>query len=321
VLDRLASLPAEAVVLLHGFRVPFHTEILRRIAGAHPAILMTHGMSTAPVTEMKGLHRPATYLRLLAEQRALSAALTQVEMITAPSQYAAAEIRKLYGGRIEPLTMGCDFAFWHPIPASASKAALRARLGLPSDAVILLSAGNFVPLKRFEALIATVESLEAARPCFLIIAGHGSPERTGALQRTMEPLARRGRGLLHPYVTGEALRDLYWASDLYVTRSVSEGSSVSVMKAMACGLPVVSTPVGETAERMAREGAGLLIPDDDRAWRAALQSALDARLPEALDRELARGVYDWRPIATRCVQLIQAAARRTAPDSAALASC
>lgn len=299
----LEALTPDARIVFHGFRVPCFAELLRRFAPRRPVAVIGHGMCTTPITEMNGWHRPLTYYRLLLEQRALRAALASVELITAQSDYAASEVRKVYDGRIERLTMGCDFEFWRP--SADAKPAVRRRLDLPLDRLVLLSTGNFVPFKRFDRLVRTLEGLPESRRPFLLIAGQGTDEARRQLAESMTRLTSRGHARLSPYVTGAALRDLYWAADCYVSRSVSEGSSVAVMKAMACGLPVITPPVGETAERMARHGIGLLLPDNDSAWATALGKLTRGSLPPAFDREAARGAYDWPLIAERCIGLLR----------------
>ncbi|HZS11900.1 MAG TPA: hypothetical protein VFA38_06595, partial [Nitrospirales bacterium] len=162
------GLSTDTIVVLHGFRVPFYIELLHHLRG-RPVVMMAHGMSIAPITELKGLHRPLTYYRLMTEQLALTAALRGASLITAPSDFACAQIRKVYDGHVERLTMGCDFHYWRPVPSPEAKRTLRERLGVPPDAIVLLTTGNFVPLKRFEPLIASLSDVAASRPFFLII--------------------------------------------------------------------------------------------------------------------------------------------------------
>jgi glycosyltransferase involved in cell wall biosynthesis len=109
---------------------------------------------------------------------------------------------------------------------------------------------------------------------------------------------------LHPFVTGEGLRDIYWASDLYVSVATDEGGPVSVMKAIACGLPVLSTPVGETAGRMKKYGVGKFVPVTKYdEWAKAILKILDKKIPRALDIKIARDAYDWPNVAKRFIRV------------------
>lgn len=299
----LDALPVgDALVILHGYRVPLHDEILWRAGRARrwPVLVLTHGMCRAPVSELGAPHRPLTYVDIVAEQVALWRALRHAAAITVQNWADARELRRVYRGRLERLTMGCDFDFWTPAPGGEARAALRAARGIAPGKTVLLATGNFVPRKQLDRLLEACAPLRERGDFLLLIAGHGDAAATARLRALCAPLAARGAAMLHPYVSGPALRELYWLSDVYASTSTAEGSSVGVMKAMACGLPVLTTPVGETWERMVAARAGRIIPVDGSApWTAAIAEILDGARPAPLDRDLARRAYDWSQIARR----------------------
>ena len=65
--------------------------------------------------------------------------------------------------------------------------------------------------------------------------------------------------------------------DVFVSPSHSEALSISIMEAMAMGLPCVCTNVGGTAEVIHNEDTGLLVPAHDPA---ALASAIERLLAQ-----------------------------------------
>jgi glycosyltransferase involved in cell wall biosynthesis len=137
---------------------------------------------------------------------------------------------------------------------------------------------------------------------FLITAGHGDEANTSLLASLAHPLVKQKKALLHPYVTGEQLRNLYWLSDLYVSVATNEGGPVSVMKAMACGLPVLSTPVGETADRMKKYGVGKFVPIKKYdEWVLAVIDTSAKGLPKPMDIRIARDAYHWPNVARRFI--------------------
>ena len=309
VLRRLGALRDRRILLvLHGFRVPFYGALLERLGPdrSWPILLVGHGMCTVPSTELRGLHWPLTYLDLALEHRRLRRELRWVDAVTAQCTYAAREISKVYRGPIERLTMGCDFDFWRPVPDNDVKRVLRAERGIGPSTLVLFASGNFVPLKQFDRLIESVDQIRAGADVLLVLAGHGDARHTGALAALVGRLRHPERVLIHPYVTGERLRELYWIADVYVSTSTAEGSSVAVMKAMACGLPVLTTPVGETWERMRARGVGAVIPVRDYAqWTRAIEEILAGAMPPALDQAAAQTAYDCSHVATRFVRLAE----------------
>ena len=308
-LARLAEASDLPMILhLHGFRIPFYSEAIARygVNKQFPIFIIGHGMSVVPMSEMRGLHRPLTYACLLFEQHKLVRQLRNVDVISAQSEFARREVQKVFRGRTEILTMGCDFEFWTPVPSVECKHSLRNSMGLSPSKTVFLSTGNFVALKQFDKLIRVVHQLSAREDFVLLIAGQGDQANTSQLQALCAPLVERGKAILHPYVTGERLRELYWASDLYVSTSTGEGASVSVMKAMACGLPVLSTPVGETSERMRRYGAGKFVSVDRYdEWPVAIEEILDKGMPPALDRAIAQEAYGWPQVARRFISVYE----------------
>jgi len=76
--------------------------------------------------------------------------------------------------------------------------------------------------------------------------------------------------------------DILRASDMFVLSSRVEGNPMSVMEAMAAGLPVVSTAVGGVPELVRAGETGLLVPSEDAA---ALAQAMQALVDDPVRRQ------------------------------------
>ena len=290
----------------YGFQSPFYQEILKIFGTAKkfPIFFLGLGMFKAPISEILEIHRPLTYLYLMIEYFCLKKLLRSVDVISELSDSALREVRRVYGGRIEKFTMWCDFDFWVPVPSKKLKMSIRDKLNFPREKTVFLASGNFIPRKQFDKLIEAFNSIQERDDFFLIIAGHGEDAYTRMLMSLAAPLIKQKKALLHPYVRGEGLRDLYWLSDLCISVATDEGCSVTVLEALACGLPVLSTAVGETAERMKKHGIGKLMPVRDYdEWIASIEYILDNGLPKPLDIQIAREAYHREYVATRFINI------------------
>jgi teichuronic acid biosynthesis glycosyltransferase TuaC len=69
----------------------------------------------------------------------------------------------------------------------------------------------------------------------------------------------------------------YQAADVLLCTSLSEGSPNVVKEALACDLPVVSTPVGDVPERLAGVSPSCVVSRDPRKFGEAIATILQAR--------------------------------------------
>jgi glycosyltransferase involved in cell wall biosynthesis len=89
-------------------------------------------------------------------------------------------------------------------------------------------------------------------------------------------------------VSFDELVDLYRHASLYVVSSDEEGLGLTILEAMACGRPVVSTRCGGPATTVVDGDTGRLVPvGNASALAEAMRSVLSD--PDAADRMGARG--------------------------------
>jgi glycosyltransferase involved in cell wall biosynthesis len=154
---------------------------------------------------------------------------------------------------VDILSNAVDFV--PPIPEDERDALRRAIIGDPKRPFVL-SVGRLTAAKGFPDLIDAFLIVRNRFPeAALVIAGGGRLIEDFKLQ-----IARLGLQK-HVFLLGRRndVPRLLASADIYVNSSHWEGTPVSVLEAMATGLPIVATTVGESPYLLA-EGAGMLVP-------------------------------------------------------------
>jgi glycosyltransferase involved in cell wall biosynthesis len=181
------------------------------------------------------------------------------------------------GARIRRIPNGVDTSRFAPAGA-AERARLRGAAGVPAGALAIY-AGRLAPEKGADVLLEAWAALAPETPATLCLVGDG-PERA-ALEARARALGIDGRVRF----AGARADVAPWlrAADLFVLPSRTEGLSVALLEAMACGLPVVATDVGATREAAGPDGAVVVPPGRPDALAAALATVLrDAGRARAL---------------------------------------
>lgn len=183
-------------------------------------------------------------------------------------------------GKVSVIYNGIDVG---TLPGADMRARVRLELGIPDDAVVIGTVARLDPVKDLHTLIRAVgqQGLQRA-PVILLVIGDGS-ERA-----RLEASAREvGAGSSVRFLGHrEDARDLLAACDVYANSSISEGISLTILEAMAAGLPVIATRVGGTPE-IVDATCGRLVPSRDPDALASTLAALaaDPILRQTLGRE------------------------------------
>lgn len=162
---------------------------------------------------------------------------------------------------------------------------IRAELGIPSDAVVLLFTGKLIPRKQPLLLAAGLEAMRHKDRVWLLVAGDGE------LREQAEAASRRALGdrvTFLGFVNQTQLPRCYVASDVFVMASLKETWGLVVNEAMTMGLPVVlSDRIGCREDLLLEGRTGLSFPHDDpRALAACLdQLVSDAELRKRMGQQ------------------------------------
>ena len=194
----------------------------------------------------------------------LCARFTDVLITINKEDYALAQ-KKMKAKRVEYVPgVGIDLNKFGQV--TVDKAAKRKELGIPADAILLLSAGELNANKNHETVIRAIADLDV----YYIIAGEGDLREH--LQSVIGELGLTERVKLLGHRTD--MTELYKAADAYVLPSIREGLNVSVMEAMASGMPVVCSRIRGNTDLIDENGGALFEPQSVEKCREAIISVL-----------------------------------------------
>lgn len=133
---------------------------------------------------------------------------------------------------------------------------------VPGTPPRVVTVGRFVPQKDYPTILRALSILrERGVPFAADLVGHGPLE--AAVRRDVERLGLSSSVILH--VDSPDIPEILRAADVYLSASLFEGTSNSVMEAMNAGLPVVATDVGDNARLVLDGQNGFLCPPRDPA--------------------------------------------------------
>ncbi|WP_089945541.1 glycosyltransferase [Candidatus Entotheonella palauensis] len=158
-----------------------------------------------------------------------------------------------------------------PLPLH-ERDAIRARLMGDASRILLISVGSLTPQKGFTDLVEAFALLRKTHPgAVLAIAGGGK------LHDHLNTHVRQLRLEGHVHLLGPRhdVPALLAASDVYVSSSHWEGLPVSILEAMATGLPIVGTRVGDVADLVPTDSGILVAPKQPEALARTLSSLCD----------------------------------------------
>lgn len=212
-------------------------------------------------------------------------ALRRVSRVIAVSEAVADRVRSesiFDAATIEVIHNGVDLARFQP-NAGARQDARRLFQAGPRDSYLVGMAGHLAPIKGQDEFIRAAALVASRRDDVTFVVAGEDKSRSGENRRRLErligDLGLGDRVRLQGWV--DDVPALLSALDLFVSPSRSEPFGLSIIEAMACGVPVVATKSEGAGEILEDGVTGLFVPLGDQE---ALAEAICAMLNDGRGR-------------------------------------
>ncbi|GHH85976.1 D-inositol 3-phosphate glycosyltransferase [Streptomyces sulfonofaciens] len=280
-----------------------------------PQVHAMHTMAKVKNASLAEGDTPEPAARVIGETQVVRAA----DRLVANTAEEAGELVHHYGAdpaKVAVVHPGVNLDVFRP---ADGRAAARARLGLPQDALIPLFAGRIQPLKGPDVLLRAVGALLEERPDLrsrIVVPVVGGPSGTGLarperLQKLAALLGIADVISFRPPVRQDQLADWFRAASLLVMPSYSESFGLVAIEAQAAGTPVLAAAVGGLPVAVRDGTTGFLVGGHEPAAYARVlrDFADDPSLTDRLGAAAARHAqsFGWGAAATATASVYSAA--------------
>ncbi len=303
--DRLRRTEPLDAVVIHQALAGFGPILSRRHA-ASQWIYVCHSLAHEEFeTRQESAQSPVQRLRQQVNLRARrwieQAVITRCDRVVVLSEFMRQRVMAVHGVSTDRIVLAPGATDPQAFMPVSNRRGLREALNLPVNRTLLFTVRNLVPRMGLENLLDAMAALGAARQgCTLVIGGEG-PLRgrleSGIRTRGLDDVVR-----LAGFIPEAQLVQYYQAADLVMMPSLQlEGFGLVMVEAMACGTPVLGTPVGAIPEILNQVDPILVAEGTDgRSLARALERVLlRIQEPGELDRLARKGRslierrYNW----------------------------
>ena len=222
--------------------------------------------------------------------------INRADMITCDAITVKKRITTDYGYPEEKIVVfpwGVEFELFH---RSDSFSTLRKKLKW-DHRIIFITNRHFLPVYGITTFIKAFAEARKHCPAMAAFVIGDGPLRE-EVHRLVDELALNDDLHLAGRIKREEMSKYLNASDVYVSTSLSDGTSVSLLEAMACGLPVVVTNVPTNFEWVGDGINGFIVPINDISTLASklISIAKDVRMRKQMGNsslKIAEEYADW----------------------------
>jgi len=196
--------------------------------------------------------------------------------------------------KVSVIPGGVDLARFQP---SNDKMKIRQRLNIPTEKTILFTVRNLVSRMGLDKLILAMQKVIKRAPGIYMVLGGEGPLKNNLIELAKN-LGLDDHIRFVGFIAEKELANYYQMADLFIlpTREL-EGFGLVTLEAMACGVPVLGTPVGGTQQILGKFDPSFLFED----------TSPDAMAASILEKYkiISETPQKWSEISQRCRQYVE----------------
>ncbi|MEA3415332.1 MAG: glycosyltransferase family 4 protein [Thermodesulfobacteriota bacterium] len=210
----------------------------------------------------KGVARRIPYFLNIQARRFIERrGLNESDRIAVLSRFTKERLQRVYKVPAEKITIiagGVDLERFYP---ATDRTKIRQHFNIPQEKMILFTVRNLVSRMGLENLIYAVREVVKAVPDVYLVLGGDGPLKNDLILLTKE-LGIENHVKFAGFIPEAELHGYYRMADIFVLPTMElEGFGLVTLEALACGIPVLGTPVGGTVEILSRFNPRYLFKD------------------------------------------------------------
>ena len=165
------------------------------------------------------------------------------------------------------------------------KKTLRTKLKLPQEKIILVTTGRLCWVKGWDLLLEVLLLRSKEENTLLVFVGDGEDRN---LIEERYPYLFYQQILITGFVDSETVAEYLNASDVFIFGSYTEGWSTSLIEALACGKPIVTTNVSSASDIVKDGITGFIVKERSPAlFNKFIDEATDLKNVKSVSKKMA----------------------------------
>jgi glycosyltransferase involved in cell wall biosynthesis len=167
-----------------------------------------------------------------------------VEKTISNSEAGKKFINEISGAKVpvEIVRNGFDLVHFNTI-SELEKERLRKQYGIENNSIVFINVARIIPIKRQLEIVIAFKDLFKNKNALLLLVGNSNDQYLSQIEVLLSENGLREK--VRIFTANSKIQEYYQFSDVFILNSDFEGSPNTLVEAMLCGLPIITTKCGD----------------------------------------------------------------------------